>query len=581
MLFRTIKSHLNKNKMKKIYTLAAAALLSVSAIAQGPFWTSTSFKGAFPVTDGLSGITSNNWTAGWTNFDPQIAVYPAPTQTISGSITSQTWSPSNTYLLSGTVAVASGNTLTILPGTVIRGDKNSKACLIITKGAQINAVGTVTNPIVFTSNESSRNPADWGGVVILGNGIVNTPCSTCGTSPNTNNIEGFATVFPEIAYGGNNNTESSGTMSYCRIEFAGVALSGTPNSELNSLTMGGVGSGTQIDHIQVSFGGDDGFEWFGGAVDAKYLVSFRTLDDDFDTDYGHSGRVQFGLIVRDKDISDAAGDSNGFESDNSGGTGLNRLPITKTIFSNITSIGPKRDGTVGLPVGEKFERGIFTRRNTAISIHNSIIVGWEKGWHVSGAPTFDNYNANPNMDSLGLVQNTLIASNLFPKFVHDAGGANATWYNAYAGLAGIDTTKTVAQIAFVNAFPTELYDPSDFRLLAASSASTGASFSGPQFAGQVTGIEKLTNGVINSFVLYPNPATASTTISFSIAEKNKVSVNVYDVLGALVSTLTQSNDFEKGNNTISLNTANLASGIYYISLDINGSKETKKLIINK
>ncbi len=567
--------------MKKIYTLATAALLSATAIAQTPFWTSTSYKGAFPVTDGLTGTTSNDWTAGWANFDPQIAVYPAPTQTISGSITSQTWSPSNTYLLSGTVAVASGNTLTILPGTVIRGDKTSKACLIITKGAQINAQGTVTSPIVFTSNESTRNPADWGGIVILGNGIVNTACSTCPTSPNTNNIEGFATIFPEIAYGGNNNADNSGILSYCRIEFAGVALSTTPNSELNGLTMGGVGSGTKIDHIQVSFGGDDSFEWFGGAVDAKYLISFRGLDDDFDTDFGYNGRVQFGLIVRDKDISDAAGDSNGFESDNSGGTGLNKLPITKAIFSNITSIGPKRDGTVSLPIGEKFERAIFTRRNTAISIHNSIFVGWEKGWHVSGLPTFDNYNANLNIDSAGVLQNLTIASNLFPKFVHDAGGANATWYNTYAGLASIDTTKSVAQIAFVNAFPTELFDPSDFRLQAGSVVATGAGFTNPQFAGQVTGIEKLTNGVINSFVLYPNPATASTTISFSIAEKNKVSVNVYDVLGALVSTLTQSNDFEKGNNTISLNTANLASGIYYISLDINGSKETKKLIINK
>jgi hypothetical protein len=572
--------------MKKIYTLATAALLSVTAIAQTPFWTSTSYKGAFPVTDGLTGLTSNNWTAGWTNWDPENAVYPAATTTISTNITTNTTLTSgNTYLLVGNIAVTNNAVLTIQPGTVIRGDKNTKACLIITKGAQINAVGTVTNPIIFTSNEepsgNGRAAADWGGVVILGNGIINTPCSTCGTSPKTNFIEGFATQFPEIAYGGNNSTESSGTMSYCRIEFAGVALSATPNSELNSLTMGGVGSGTQIDHIQASFGGDDAFEWFGGAVDAKYLIAFRGLDDDFDTDYGHSGRVQFGLVVRDKDVSDAAGDSNGFESDNSGGTGLNRLPITKTIFSNMTVIGPKRDGTVALPGTEKFERGIFTRRNTAISIHNSIIVGWEKGWHVSGAPTFDNYNANMNMDSLGLVQNTLIASNLFPKFVHDAGGANATWYNAYAGINSIDTTKTVAQIAFVNAFPTLLEDNSDFRLLAASSASTGASFSGPQFAGQVTGIEKLTNGVINSFVLYPNPATASTTISFSIAEKNKVSVNVYDILGNLVSTLSQSNDFEKGNNTISLNTANLASGIYYISLDINGSKETKKLIINK
>ncbi len=566
--------------MKKIYTLAAAALLSATAVAQSPFWTSTSYKGAFPITDGITGTTSNDWTAGWANFDPQITVYPATTQTISGSITSQTWSPSNTYLLTGTVAVASGNTLTILPGTVIRGDKNTKACLIITKGAQINAQGTVTSPIVFTSNETSRNPADWGGVVLLGNGIINTACSTCPTSPNTNNIEGFATVFPEIAYGGNNNAESSGTMSYCRIEFAGVALSTTANSELNSLTMGGVGSGTKIDHIQVSFGGDDGFEWFGGAVDAKYLISFRTLDDDFDTDYGHAGRVQFGLIVRDKDISDVAGDSNGFESDNSGGTGLNRLPITKTIFSNITSIGPKRDGTVALPVGEKFERAIFTRRNTAISIHNSIMLGWEKGWHVSGTPSFDNYNANTNMDSLGLVQNTIIASNLFPKFVYDAGGANATWYNAYAGINSIDTTKSVAQIAFVNAFPTELYDPSDFRLTANSTASNGASFSGPQFAGQVTGVKSIANKNLNSFVIYPNPANQSTTISFTIIDKNKVNVNVYDVLGNVVSTLSQSNDFEKGNNTINVNTSNLSSGIYYISLDVNGAKETKKLIIN-
>lgn len=565
--------------MKKIYTLAAA-FLSVAAISQTPFWTSTSYKGAFPVTDGLTGTASNDWTAGWANFDPQITVYPAPTQTISGSITSQTWSPSNTYLLTGTVAVASGNTLTILPGTVIRGDKNSKACLIITKGAQINAQGTVTNPIVFTSNESTRNPADWGGVVILGNGIVNTPCSTCPTSPNSNFIEGFATQFPEIAYGGNNNTESSGTMTYCRIEFAGVALSTTPNSELNGLTMGGVGSGTQIHHIQVSFGGDDAFEWFGGAVDAKYLISFRGLDDDFDTDFGYAGRVQFGLIVRDKDISDAAGDSNGFESDNSAGTGLNKTPFTKAIFSNITSIGPKRDGTVALPSGEKFERGIFTRRNTALSVHNSIIVGWEKGWHVSGQPTFDNYNANTNLDSLGLVQNTIIASNLFPKFVHDAGGANATWYNTYAGLANIDTTKSVAQIAFVNAFPTELYDPSDFRLSAASAASAGASFSGPQFAGQVTSIENLIKGSINGFNLYPNPAKAYTTISFNMVEKNKATINVYNLLGSSVSTLSQSNEFEKGNNTISLNTSNLSSGIYYVVLEINGSKETKKLIIN-
>jgi hypothetical protein len=570
--------------MKKIYTLAAAALVSLSAIAQTPFWTSTSYKGAFPVTDGLTGTSSNDWTSGWANWDPENVTYPATNVTVNANITTNTtWTSGNTYLLVGNVAVTPGNTLTIEPGTVIRGDKNSKGCLIISAGAQINAQGTVSQPIVFTSNEdpsgNGRAPADWGGVVLLGNGVINTACSTCGTAPNTNYIEGFATNFNEILYGGNNNTESSGTMSYVRIEFAGVALSTTPNSEINGLTFGGVGSGTQIDHIQVSFSGDDSYEWFGGAVDAKYLIAFRGLDDDFDTDFGYSGRVQFGLAVRDADISDAAGDSNGFESDNFN-AGLGRLPITKAIFSNMTMVGPKRDGTAVLPVGEKFERAIFTRRNTAISVHNSIVTGWEKGWHVSGATTFDNYNANTNLDSAGVVQNVIIASNIFPKFINDAGGANAAWYNTYAGASNIDTTQSVAQIAFVNAFPTNLSDVSDFRLSAASSASVGASFANPQFAGQVLGVNEVTSIVKNSFVVYPNPATQNTTISFDMADRNKVTVLVYDVLGNVVSNLSQTSDFEKGNNNISINTSNLAGGVYYISLQVNGAKETKKLIIN-
>lgn len=571
--------------MKKIYTLAALALLSLPTFAQGPFWTGTAYKGAFPVTDGLTGTTSNNWTAGWTNWDPENAIYGAPTVTVSSYITTNTtWTSNNVYLLVGNIAVTPGHTLTIQPGTVIRGDKNSKANLIITAGAKINAQGTVTQPIIFTSNEepsgNGRAPADWGGVVLLGNGIINTACATCGTSPKTNYIEGFATNFNEILYGGNNNSESSGVMSYCRIEFAGVALSSTPNSELNSLTMGGVGSGTQIDHIQSSFGGDDAFEWFGGAVDAKYLIAFRGLDDDFDTDFGYSGRVQFGLIVRDKDISDAAGDSNGFESDNFN-PGLGSLPITKAVFSNITCVGPKRDGNTVLPAGEKFERGIFTRRNTAISIHNSIFLGWEKGWHVSGSTTFDNYNSTVSPDSFGVVKNIIIANNITPKFVVDAGGATAAWYNTYAGTNSIDTTKTVAQIGFVNAFPTNLSDNSDFRLIAASAAATGADFTGSQFSGGFTGINNITKIANNSFVVYPNPATNLTNIGFTMSEKNKVSVSVYDVLGNLVNTLSQANEFEKGANAIQLNTSDLSSGIYYISLDINGARETKKLVINK
>lgn len=570
--------------MKKIYTLAALALLSVPALAQNAFWTATSYKGAFPVTDGQTGSSSNNWMAGWTNWDPENTTYPAPTTTVNANITTNTtWTSGNTYLLVGNIAVTPGHTLTIQPGTVIRGDKASKASLIITAGAKINAQGTVTQPIVFTSNENpsgnGRASGDWGGVIILGNGVVNTACATCATSPNQNYIEGFATNFPEILYGGNNNTESSGTMSYVRIEFGGVALSTTPNSEINGLTLGGVGSGTTIDHIQVSFSGDDSFEWFGGAVDAKFLVSFRGLDDDFDTDFGYSGRVQFGLIVRDKDISDAAGDSNGFESDNFS-TGVGRTPITKAVFSNITSIGPKRDGNTVLPAGEKFERAIFTRRNTAISLHNSILLGWEKGWHVSGSSTFDNYNATTSIDSMGVVRSCIMASNMFPHFVYDAGGANAAWYNTYAGSHAIDTVSTVSQIAFVNAFPTNLEDASDFRLQAASVAASGANFSGPQFTGGFTGIQE-SKATDAAFVMFPNPAGNNTTLAFTTNQSSTVSVEVYDVLGNLVSLATQSTSFDKGYNTISINTTSFSNGIYYVSLEVNGVKETKKLVINK
>lgn len=570
--------------MKKIYTLAALALLSVPALAQNAFWTATSYKGAFPVTDGQTGVTSNNWLAGWTNWDPENATYAAPTTTVSANITSNTtWTSGNTYLLVGNICVTPGNTLTIQPGTVIRGDKASKASLIITAGAKINAQGTVTQPIVFTSNENpsgnGRASGDWGGLIILGNGVINTACATCATSPNKNYIEGFATNFPEILYGGNNNSESSGVLSYVRIEFAGVALSTTPNSEINGLTMGGVGSGTTIDHVQVSFSGDDSFEWFGGAVDAKYLVAFRGLDDDFDTDFGYSGRVQFGLIVRDKDISDAAGDSNGFESDNFS-TGLGRTPITKAIFSNITSIGPKRDGNTTLPAGEKFERAIFTRRNTALSVHNSVLLGWEKGWHVSGSITFDNYDATTSLDSMGVVRSCILANNMFPHFVYDAGGANAAWYNTYAGSHAIDTVSTVSQIAFVNAFPANLEDASDFRLQSSSEAASGANFSGPQFTGGFVGIQEST-AAVSAFVLYPNPAAQSTTLAFTAGDRAKVSVEVFDVLGHLVSVATQESDFEKGFHTITLNTAALANGIYYVSLEVNGVKETKKLLVNQ
>jgi hypothetical protein len=278
----------------------------------------------------------------------------ATSDTVKGPISANTtWSANKKYFLKTFVYVESGATLTIEPGTVIKG--LDKGALIVKPGGKLIAKGTATQPIVFTSAKAKgqRNPGDWGGVIILGNAPTNK------VNPK---IEGENTT----SFGGTNAADNSGEISYVRIEFAGIAFE--PNREINGLTLGGVGSGTKIDHVQVSYGGDDAFEWFGGNVNANYLVSYRTLDDDFDTDFGYSGKVQYGLIIRDPAVADAAGDSNMFESDNDA-TGSDLTPQTSAMFANIS--GFLADGTPS----QYYRSAARIRRNSAVSIYNSVFVG--------------------------------------------------------------------------------------------------------------------------------------------------------------------------------------------------------------
>ena len=280
------------------------------------FFEQVSYVGAFGSVD---------WTEGWANWTPQTTAYPATTDIIAaGDITTNTTlTAGKVYLLDGWVYVKSGATLTIEPGTVIRGSKANKGAIIIEKGAKIIAEGTVANPIVFTSNQDagSRSYGDWGGLIILGNATVNKVDPV---------IEGG----PTSTYGGSDDADNSGILKYVRIEFPGVAFQ--PDKEINGLTMGGVGSGTTIEYIQVSFCGDDSYEWFGGAVNAKHLIAFRGWDDDFDTDYGYRGMVQFAVSLRDPAVADAGSGSNSFESDNDA-TGSEDTPYTEPVFCNISS----------------------------------------------------------------------------------------------------------------------------------------------------------------------------------------------------------------------------------------------------
>ncbi|MCC6837559.1 MAG: cell shape-determining protein MreB, partial [Bacteroidia bacterium] len=218
--------------MKKIYSLAIAIIVAGSLNAQTAFWTPTTYKGAFPVTDNTA---ATDWTNGWANWDPENTNYGNPTTTVSSDITTNTtWTTGTIVNLQNKVFVKNNAVLTIQPGVIVRGDKATQGTLIITKGAKIVAQGTSSNPIVFTSGEAAgvRAEGDWGGLLILGKGQNNQPGGIA-------NIEGLA-VSTDTEYGGTDDADSSGVLSYCRVEFSGIALQ--PNKETNGITFGSVGS---------------------------------------------------------------------------------------------------------------------------------------------------------------------------------------------------------------------------------------------------------------------------------------------------------------------------------------------------
>jgi hypothetical protein len=311
----------------------------------------------------------------------------ANTVEVSGDITAATtWSASKIYVLKGNVFVTNNVTLTIEAGTIIKGDKATKGALIITRGAKINATGTADKPIVFTSSiaAGARKEGDWGGVILLGKAQNNLGASVP--------IEGISDATDKGKHGGTDNADNSGIMKYVRIEYAGIALS--PDNEINGLTFGSVGSGTTIDYIEVYRSGDDAFEWFGGAVNCSHLIAIDSWDDDFDTDNGFSGKVQFGIAQRLAVTADVSG-SNGFESDNNA-AGDNSTPQTSAVFSNMTILGPVGSG--GSSINANFQHGAQIRRNSAISIFNSVFVGYTEGiFYDDALPAAGSLNSSGNL----------------------------------------------------------------------------------------------------------------------------------------------------------------------------------------
>jgi hypothetical protein len=385
---------------------------------------------------------------------------------VSGDITENTtWYAAAKYMLSGFVYVKNNATLTIEPGTLIKGVSNTKAALIIERGSKIMAEGTSSAPIVFTSDKQKgqRASGDWGGVVICGKATTNKHDDGAGI--------GIAEGGIGSNYGGTDDADNSGVLQFVRIEFPGIPLTSTPNSEINGLTLYAVGSGTTIDHIQVSYSGDDSYEWFGGTVNCRYLVGMRGLDDEYDTDNGFRGKLQFLFGIRDPEVSDQSG-SNGFESDNDA-DGSTLTPVTKPIFSNVTLYGPLTVSET-LPANHLFKRAMHIRRSSQLSVYNSVFVGYPVGLLLDGTVG----NTPSAADNNDLQIENCIMAGMTANYEATA-GTPATPYSLaqteayYTATARSNSVNTLSEI--IGAGLISLTDPT---LLpdAGSPVLTGASF---------------------------------------------------------------------------------------------------------
>ncbi|KQB42607.1 hypothetical protein [Flavobacterium aquidurense] len=317
--------------------------------------------------------------------------YPATVQTVSGAITTNTtWTNDKVWEIDGVITVKDGAKLTIQPGTFIKAKPLAPGVatgvLVITKSGQIDAQGTAAAPVVFTSYnllDGNANtvaaPGDFGGVVVLGNAEVNNGLTT-------NIVEGLddQANFSEFYYGGTNNAHNAGSLTYVRIEFAGRILD--TDIEINGLTFAGVGNGTVVNHIQVSYGRDDSYEFFGGTVNATHLVSFAADDDNFDFDLGYTGSITKAIAIADSNsthsLSGGNPDSNGIELDNNAGGTVTTL-ITRPVISQLSIIGVSSSTVAAL-----YENAIHVRRAGKISLTDATVTGYKTGirWESPSVP---------------------------------------------------------------------------------------------------------------------------------------------------------------------------------------------------
>ena len=593
-------------------SVGSPALLGAMDI-DDDFFVKTSYVGAFG---------GDNWLQNWTALDqlgyltPQSAGSGAERTIVDTDIpvgSHVTFSSDTTYILSGMVFVDSAAVLTIEPGTIIKaedGQGNQASGLVVTRYAKIYAEGTADRPIIFTSvndelngNLTHEDRGLWGGVILLGQASTNNQ-----TANGLKAVEGVNEIVPagdtRPYYGGTNDTHSSGVFKYVSIRYTGINVGDQAGNEIQGLTLGGVGSGTIIDHVESYASADDGFEWFGGTVNAKYLVSAFAADDGFDYDEGFRGKGQFWFAIQ-------APDQGGRIMEMDGATGDEFYsPYAIPILANMTLIGA---GIGATPEGDG-EQALIWRDNAGCKFYNNVITDYDDA-STGLALTIedvDNTGSKTEDSRKRLEEGDLvIMNNLFYGF--GAGNtinemSNQDFVQTYLAEASNNIRTADPMLAGISRTTDGGLDP---RPGTGSPALSGAmtiddnfftptsyvgAFGSENWLANWTALDDL--GYIGDLVAiesdanenlpvnyslsqnYPNPFNPTTKIQFSLPESAHVQVNIYNILGQLVTALVDQ-EMSAGNYTVDFNAENLSSGIYFYTMKAGSQAFAKKMTLLK
>lgn len=521
----------------------------------------------------------------------------------AGPINADThWTADNQYLIKGGVYVTAGHTLTIDPGTVIRaedGQLEKLSFLCISQGAKINAVGTPSKPIIFTSKyDTDLNSTDdvspfqtglWGGLLICGKATTNN-------ANKVQTMEGVPATWTFTNYGGDDDHDNSGTIKYVSIRHTGIVFA--PNKELQGLTLCGVGDGTTIDYVESYASKDDGVELFGGTVNIKHLVVAFCEDDGIDTDEGNRSRFQFCFVIQ------SAGTGNDCLTETDGGVAPEDAePWAIPQMYNCTFLGTGMNG----PATET-KIGMHLRDNTAGVWANNIIGDLSGQFLYIETPSSGQGSVDRVKDGTLVFKNNIIfnvkAGSTLPAICMVKGSETAYTSNMLAANANsIEDPKigSISRQADRNLNPIPALDGPAYYNLAAYPADSffekvtykGAFGSNNWMLGwtaldsygflkQGTAVA-VKDEVPAAFSLvnnYPNPFNPSTTISFTVAKKGDVKLSVYDVTGRKVATLVNGVQ-TPGAYSINWNARGLGSGTFLCVLEHGGAKVSHKMTLLK